>query len=262
MANVKKKSSTAKAKKSAKKIEKEKDLVLDEDLDEEILEDDDFNLDDEDDDELALLETELEEVSSDERLIRVEKLTKANTVMLVICIILMIITMGLCININKGDSKDTTKKTSDTTETDDNNGSSGDNSYSTASFKTIKMKDIAKESKNKEIVVFLGRQGCYWCGLYAPIIGMAAEENKFDVYYLDFGSMVDFSLARPAVSDEEEYDALTTFIDNSSYASQIADGIGTPLTMFVKNNKIVNFIGGYVDASTLDTYLKKEGFIK
>ncbi|MBR6133816.1 MAG: hypothetical protein IKQ29_03780 [Bacilli bacterium] len=260
MANVKKKSSTSKAKKSVKKVEKEKDLVLDEDLDEEVLEDDDFNLDDDEDDELALLETELEEVSGDERLIRVEKLTKANTVMLVICIILVIITMGICININKGDSKDTTKKDDNSSETE--NESSGDNTYSTAAFKTIKMKDIASESKNKEIIVFLGRQGCYWCGLYAPVLGLASEENKFDVYYLDFGSMVDFTVSPPTVADDEEYEALTTFIGNSAYSAQIAEGIGTPMTMFVKNNKIVNFIGGYVDATTLNTYLKKEGFVK
>ena len=257
MANVKKKSSTSKAKKSVKKVEKEKNLILDEDLDDEVLEDDDFNLDDDEDDELSLLETELEEVSSDERLIRVEKLAKASIVMQAICILLVIITLGVCINLNKDGSS--SKKKDDNTEVTEDEGN---NSYSTAAFTTIKMSDIANLSKKKEIVVFVGRQGCGWCARYAPIIGLAAEDDGFDVYYLDFGSMVDFSLVPPAVSDEEEYNALISFIENSDYASQIATGIGTPMTMFVKNNKIVNFIGGYVDDDTLDTYLKKDGFIK
>jgi len=259
MANVKKKSSTSKTKKAVKKIEKEKDFELDEDLDDELLEDADFNLDDDEDDELALLETEVEEVSSDERIIRVEKMAKASIVMQVVILILLVVTMGICININSsGVKKDSNNKSSETeTETEE-----GKNTYDTSSFKSITMKEMTSASKNKEIVVFLGRQGCYWCSLYAPIIGLAAEDNKFDVYYLDFGKMVDFTLASPTVSDEDEYDALVEWISASDYADHISSGIGTPMTMFVKNGKIVNFIGGYVDAETLDTYLKKEGFKK
>lgn len=256
MANAKKKSSTSKVKKPVKKIET--DFELDEDLDEETLEDVDFNLDD-DEDELSLLENQLEEISSDERLIRVEKQVKISIILQAICLILIIVTLGICISIKGSGVKNgsSSKTNAETNETED-----GENTYATNLFKEIKVSDVTSVSKGKEIIVFIGRQGCYWCSLYAPVLGLASEDNNFDVYYIDFGKMVDFSLAQPAVSDEEQYSALIDWFEAGAYANEVADGIGTPMTIFVKNGKMVNFIGGYVDGDTLNTYLKKEGFIK
>ena len=260
MENAKKKSSTSKSIKKVKKaLNIDSDLDLDEDLDEETLEDVDFNLDD-DEDELSLLENQLEEISSDERLIRVEKQVKISIILQAICLILIIVTLGICISIKGSGVKNgsSSKTNAETNETEDGEK----NTYATNLFKEIKVSEVTSVSKNKEIIVFIGRQGCYWCSLYAPVLGLASEDYKFDVYYIDFGKMVDFSLAKPAVSDEEQYNALIDWFDAGAYANEVADGIGTPMTIFVKNGKMVNFIGGYVDGDTLNTYLKKEGFIK
>ena len=54
----------------------------------------------------------------------------------------------------------------------------------------------------------MGRQGCYWCSLYAPIIGLSAEYEGFEVYYLDFGKIVDFSSSPAKMLDKDSYDTL------------------------------------------------------
>lgn len=244
-----------KVKAATKKVEKVKDIedeIVDIENEEEILEDVEFDLDVDDVNEL---EASLEPISMEERIIRVEKSTKLLVVLQIIGLVLLIVTMVFSIA-GGGNSSSKTKTTDDTQTSEE------DYTYSTEAFTEIGMDDISSISKKKEVVIFMGRQGCYWCSLYAPVIGMAADENNFDVYYLDFGKMVDFTLDTPAISDEESYDALIEWLENSDYADSVSSGIGTPMTFFVKNGKLVNMIGGYVDESGLETYLKEEGFIK
>jgi len=129
-------------------------------------------------------------------------------------------------------------------------------------FEIINFLDINTISKNKEIFILFSRDGCYWCSKYAPIVEKIAQEHNFTVYYLDFGDMVDFNINPPALKDEEIYDKFTSWINNNGYGDEIKDGIGTPMTLFVKNGKINNYISGYVDKEELESYIKKEGFIK
>lgn len=255
MANAKKSSSSKKAatKKVVKKIEEEKVLDLDEDLDDEVVEDIDFDLDDDDDD---LDEVkELEVLSTDERLIRVEKKTKVLLVLQIVGLLLVLITLIVSISYSKGDSKKSESSNSETEQ-------SGDYTYSTTAFKELTFGDISSLSKNKTIIVFMGRQGCYWCSLYAPIIGLEAQDHNFDVYYLDFGKIIDFSSSPAQISDQTAYEGLISWLQSSDYKDTVSDGIGTPMTFFVKNNKITSLINGYTDQNNLETILKQEGFIK
>ena len=215
----------------------------------------DFDLDDDDDDEFDEVK-ELEELSTDERLIRVENKTKIVLILQIVGLILILFTLIVSVSNGKGEKKDSSNNgTSENTE-------SGNNEYSTDSFIEITFGDIASRSKKEEIVVLLGRQGCYWCSLFAPLIGMEAIDNNFDLYYLDFGKIVDFSSTPAKISDNAAYEGLYSWIESSDYAESVAQGIGTPITFFVKNNKIVNMINGYTDQNNLESILKKEGFIK
>ena len=260
MANAKKSSSSkrgttksaVKPKRVLREIDEDvEDLELDEDLEDEVIDDVDFDLDDDDIDELE----ELKEISSDERIIRVEKKANILIVLQIIALILILITMIVCLS--GGVSSGNKEKESDTQE-----GTSSDYTYTTTSFKELTFGEISEASKNKEIIVFMGRQGCYWCSLYAPIISLEAQDNKFDVYYLDFGKIIDFTSSPASIADEATYKALMAWLEASDFADDVQEGIGTPMTFFVKNNKIVNMINGYTDQDSLEAYLKKEGFIK
>ena len=130
------------------------------------------------------------------------------------------------------------------------------------SFKKINFLDINNISKNKKVFILFSRDGCYWCSKYAPVVEELAKEQNLIVYYLDFGDMVDFNTNPPDLKNEEIYDKITSWINDNGYGDEIKDGIGTPMTLFVKDGKINNCISGYVDKEELESYIKKEGFIK
>ena len=130
--------------------------------------------------------------------------------------------------------------------------------YSTEEFKEIKPSDIKSESKNKTIVVLWARQSCGYCVAYAPIITEVAREHNVTIRYINMESIVDMNTWEP--SNQEEYDILANLEGEGDYKTFAKEAIeGTPGTYFIKNNKIINGIIGYVEKDRLEQSFKEAG---
>ena len=199
---------------------------------------------DEDDEEYA-------ELTVEERIINIEKKTNTTLVLMVITVILVFVTM--IFTINNGKSESTTTGTGNETE--------ASTEYSTDAFDVIKGTDIASLSKDKLIVAVMARQGCGYCAAYAPVLGLAQEEYDFVTKYLDLADIVDMTTG--TISDEDSYNALINLDAVKGYETFMEENFGrTPITLFIKDSKILGVISGYVDSDELATQLENYGISK
>lgn len=189
-----------------------------------------------------------EEITIEDRIINIEKKTNTTLVLMVITVLLVFITMLFTINNSNNSSTTSTEETETST-------------YSTDAFDVIKGTDIATESKGKTIVVMMGRQGCGYCAAYAPVLGLAQEDYDFVTKYIDLADIID--LEKGTITDEDSYNALMDLDAVSDYETYMEDNFGrTPLTLFIKDSKIIGTISGYVDSDELATQLETYGISK
>lgn len=199
-------------------------------------------------------DNEYEELSIEERIINIEKKTNTNLILNVIILIVAI--LSLVIAVSGGNDNKTFSDNNSTTQTEQEETSS----YDTSKFSEIVAADIKELSNGKTIVVWIGRQGCGWCSYFAPVMEEAASSVGFTPYYIDLGKIVDFSLAQPTITDGTAWDTLTGLSGSGSWATFASKNMGgTPLTLVIKNNKVVGGQNGYSDAETLKTALKAAG---
>ena len=154
-----------------------------------------------------------EELTMEERIIGIEK--KVNTMFVLTIIIAIISLITLITNFNTVSSD---------TNTDTSTETSG--GYSTEDFVKTTAHELESLSKNKSIVVWIGRQGCGYCTQYVPTIT---------------------SVGKKLGTDDE----------NSTIMEEFG---ATPMTLVIKNNKIIgSFTGALPEEDVLST-LKAEGF--
>lgn len=122
------------------------------------------------------------------------------------------------------------------------------------SYKTF-MKAV--NSKKITMAVF-GYTDCGWCQKFRPIINDVASENNIDIYYFD-----------TAVYDKDEFNKIKNSkllipasCTNSGEAQYLSDGYGTPLTLFTKNGKVIDCIGGYLNKTKLISKLQSVGMLE
>jgi thiol-disulfide isomerase/thioredoxin len=131
-------------------------------------------------------------------------------------------------------------------------------SYSTDDFKIIKPSDIKKESKNKTIVVLWARQSCGYCVAYAPIITEVAKKHNVTIRYIDMEQYVDMNTWEP--SNVKEYQILADLTGDGEfegYGAQIVEG--TPGTMFIRDNKVIDGIIGYTEQAEVEAHFLRAG---
>lgn len=204
------------------------------------------------------IESDFEELSVEDRLFNIEKKVNTNLIVSVITIILVFITMIFAIT-NKG-----TKSYDDDTTITTQDGTSNDStySYSTALFDEIDPANIDKESKGQTIVVMIGKQGCSACAMYAPTLALLQEEYDFTTKYIDFNKMITINGQSAYISDEDGYEAITS-LTGTGYDGWVEEHFGsTPLTLIVKDSKILYAVVGAADESTLTTQFDKLGIKK
>ena len=127
-----------------------------------------------------------------------------------------------------------------------------DSSYDTSVYNVIKPSEIAKASKGKTIVLWVGRQSCGYCGMYAPYINEALNNYGIKGYYVDLATLINFNVAEPYVSDEEEFGILAGLKGEGEWDGFAAEYVGgTPLTLIIKDNKVVGGLSGYTDTNTI-----------
>ena len=109
---------------------------------------------------------EYEEVSLEERIITMEK--KINWI-LGLVVVVTILSLLLCVFVLQDDNgtysnNGTTNNESSETEEEYNS------TYDVSAFKEIKAQNIEKESKNKTIMIYIGRSTCGYCVQFVPIL--------------------------------------------------------------------------------------------
>ena len=190
-------------------------------------------------------EDEYVELTTEERIVSIEKKTNLILVLVAIIAALSLITMVVVINGNG------TGKTENNTKEQESNGNAS-TSYSTAAFKEIKAQDIASESKKETIVVMIGRQGCGYCAYYAPIITQVAEQYGITVRYIDYLKIVKLTESGGQIIDQEAFDLIKNMDAVQEWDKAGTEALkGTPATLIIKNNKIVYCIKGAADAETI-----------
>ena len=126
--------------------------------------------------------------------------------------------------------------------------------YKTVSTYKAYMKLV--NSKNITMAVF-GRNTCSWCNKYKPLYNDVAREYGIDIYYFDsdsfnsteYNKILNSGLKIPAKCSTKGKETL------------LSDGFGTPLTIFTKDGKTVDCIGGYVNKTNLINKLEEVGII-
>ncbi len=248
-------------KKAEKKVEEIEEEVIDlEDYDEDF-DDEDIDLEDDEFEVEENVKEPKEEVplTMEDRIMNIEKKSSAVLVLCVVTAILSLVT--LCVTIFGGNSnKNTSKEPTEANEPADE-GETITYDYDVSKFNEISASDIAKVSKDKTILLYIGRETCGYCVQYVPVLQEVQDKyGKYTTYYLDIAKIYDYS--RGVKLDEKAEEIMLNLKTSDSQKDVMQNFGSTPMTLVIKNGKIVDSIIGYVDAGTLDALVTNNGLNK
>ena len=89
-------------------------------------------------------------------------------------------------------------------------------------------------------VVVIERTGCSYCQMYMPIMEEVANEQKIAVTYINTDNLTE--------------DEMTKLSTTNKYLKK--NQWGTPTTLFMLGDRIVDSIGGYVEKDSIEAFLK------
>ena len=89
-------------------------------------------------------------------------------------------------------------------------------------------------------IVIIERAGCGYCIEYMPIVKEVADEKKIPITYIDTDTLT-----------QEEYENLSS---KNNYLKK--NNWGTPTTLFMLGDRVVDAIGGYVEKSVFEEFIK------
>jgi len=225
-----------------KKLDKEEKL---EEIDEDVIEEEEEDEDDSDEEELN--------APMDRRLWETEK--KVNAILTIVIVLMLVSFVSLVMTVNNFNVGDTSDNTSNTT----SDSSSSTSSFDTSDFISISATELESLSNDNTIVVMLGRQGCSYCAAFAPILTSVASEYGITVYYIDITDIIDISVG--SVIDEDALNAIANLGGSGDWETFAADNFGgTPETLVIKDNEVINGLNEYTDAATVRTMLEEAGF--
>ena len=109
-----------------------------------------------------------------------------------------------------------------------------------AGLQQITYKQYEEKVDNGDaFIVIIERAGCGYCVQYMPIVEEVAKEKKIPLYYIDTDTL-----------SNDEMDSLS---NNNSYLKR--NSWGTPTTLFMLGNRVLDTIGGYVDKDSVLAFL-------
>lgn len=88
-------------------------------------------------------------------------------------------------------------------------------------------------------IVVIERAGCGYCIQYMPIVEEVAKEKKIPLYYIDTDTLT-----------QDEFNELST---TNNYLKR--NNWGTPTTLFMLGDRVLESIPGYVDKENLLSFL-------
>ena len=194
---------------------------------------------------------EYEELTLEDRVMNIEK--KVNWTFGLAVIITIISVLLLIFVLADGTNSSNSNTNSEPTES-----SEVASDYDVSEFKEIKAQDIAKESKGKNIIIYVGRPTCGYCVQYVPVLKEVQGKYKYKTYYIDIAKILNFESSTGGILDEDANDIMQK-IDKEFMKENWG---ATPLTLVVKDSKLVDSIVGYVNSEALETLVKNNGFAK
>lgn len=117
----------------------------------------------------------------------------------------------------------------------------------------------AIKRKNDVTMAVFGRDTCFYCNQFKTVYNQVAIEEKLDIYYFDEGSYDADEFKKVKDSNLTIPKACTDGTKDENLKDYAYD---TPLTLFIKNGKVIDCISGYVGKSELVTKLQTVGMIK
>ena len=96
-----------------------------------------------------------------------------------------------------------------------------------------------KIDNNEHFVVVISREGCTYCELYKPVVEEVTDKYNIPIYYLDLYHMTKNEQIRLSTSND--------YLMENSW--------GTPTTLYMHGEEVIDAIGGYVDEEGLEDFL-------
>lgn len=93
---------------------------------------------------------------------------------------------------------------------------------------------------NEPFLFVIERKNCGYCQMYMPILEEVVSEKKIPIYYIDTEAV-----------DSEDVSKLES---ENKYLKKHSDW-GTPTTLFMKGEYVLDTIGGYVEKDSLLSFL-------
>ena len=122
-------------------------------------------------------------------------------------------------------------------------------------------RDLKKLSKGKTILVYIGRSTCGYCVQFVPVLKEVQEKHSYKTYYIDIAKILDYTGGSGAL-DNEANNIMSKFAANEANKNVMDDWGATPMTLVIKDNKIVDALVGAADAATLEDLVKRNGLAK
>ena len=97
----------------------------------------------------------------------------------------------------------------------------------------------SKVENGDAFIVIIERAGCSYCIQYMPIVEEVAKEKKIPLYYIDTDTL-----------SQEEFNLLGS---TNSYLKR--NNWGTPTTLFMLGDRVLDNIPGYVDKDGVLSFL-------
>lgn len=94
-------------------------------------------------------------------------------------------------------------------------------------------------ANDETFLVIIERESCGYCQMYLPILKEVAEEENIPILYIDTDSITD-----------EEFSLLSS---KNPYLKR--NNWGTPTTLLMKGNRVLDSIGGYVEKDEVLKFL-------
>ena len=111
-------------------------------------------------------------------------------------------------------------------------------------FTEITYSEYEEKMNTKEpFLVVIVRDGCGYCEMYEPIVEEVANEYRLPIYYINMTNL-----------NNDEYTALGT---SNSYFKKNQGKWGTPTTLFMYGNSVIDSIPGYVDKDEFVKFVKE-----
>lgn len=108
----------------------------------------------------------------------------------------------------------------------------------------IKIDYSTYESKIKNgenFIIVIERTGCSYCEMYMPVLESVTKEFSIPVYYIDTADLT-----------QDEYESLG---ESNSYLKR--ERWGTPTTLLMSGQVVVDSLGGYVDETEFTKFIKE-----